>query len=66
MGRPLRIEFPGACYHLINRGNYRQDLFAAEGAAKAFVRTLGEAAEPGRDRVRLLLVNRFGTDFPVP
>jgi len=22
MARKLRIEFPGACYHVINRGNY--------------------------------------------
>jgi len=23
MARPLRLEFPGAIYHVINRGNYR-------------------------------------------
>ncbi len=23
MARPLRIEYPGACYHVINRGNMR-------------------------------------------
>ncbi len=26
MARPLRIEFPGAVYHLTARGNARQDL----------------------------------------
>jgi len=45
MGRPLRIEFPGAFSRLINRGNYRQGLFGAEGAAKAFVHAPREAAE---------------------
>jgi hypothetical protein len=25
--RKLRLEFPGACYHVINRGYYRADLF---------------------------------------
>ena len=44
MARPLRIEYPGACYHVINRGNYRRNLFNGGGAAEAFVRTLDEAA----------------------
>lgn len=44
MARPLRIEYAGACYHVINRGNYRRKLFTGAGAAAAFVRTLGEAA----------------------
>ena len=45
MARPWRIEFAGACYHVINRGNYRRDLFNGKGAAAAFERTLGEAAQ---------------------
>ena len=28
MARKLRLEYPGACYHVINRGNYRADVFA--------------------------------------
>lgn len=44
MARKLRLEFPGACYHVINRGNYRRDVFAPKGAADAFERCLGEAA----------------------
>ena len=44
MARPLRIEFTGACHHVINRGNYRRHLFGGGGAAEAFERTLGEAA----------------------
>lgn len=44
MARPLRVEFSGACYHVLNRGNYRRDLFREAGAAEAFERTLGEAA----------------------
>lgn len=27
MARKLRIEYAGACYHVINRRNYRRDLF---------------------------------------
>jgi putative transposase len=44
MARKLRLEYAGACYHVINRGNYRRDLFAAKGAAEAFQRCLFEAA----------------------
>ena len=44
MPRPWRVEFAGASYHVINRGNYRRNLLAGKGAAEAFERTLGEAA----------------------
>ena len=44
MARQLRVEYSGACYHVINRGNYRQDLFARKGAAESFQRCLFEAA----------------------
>jgi len=44
MARKLRLEYAGACYHVINRGNYRRDLFAGKGAAESFQRCLFEAA----------------------
>ena len=43
MPRKLRLEFSGACYHVINRGNYRRDVFASKGAAGAFEGCLFEA-----------------------
>ena len=45
MARKPRIEFAGAIYHVLNRGNYRQDLFAEPGAAQAFIDCLFEACE---------------------
>lgn len=30
MGRPLRIEYPGALYHITSRGNERKDIFLAD------------------------------------
>ena len=27
MARPLRIEYPGAYYHVINRGNSQEKIF---------------------------------------
>jgi putative transposase len=43
MPRKLRLEFPGACYHVINRGNYRRDIFALDKTKTAFVSCLFEA-----------------------
>jgi len=45
MARKVRFEYPGACYHLINRGNYRSRIFESEGARKSFVGTLRECCE---------------------
>ena len=45
MARKLRIQFPGAIYHVINRGNYKSDVFGEPGAAQAFVETLEEAVD---------------------
>ena len=36
MARKLRIQYEGAIYHVINRGNYRRDVFESVGAAQAF------------------------------
>ena len=44
MARRLRVQFAGARYHLINRGNLQHDVFATDGAKHAFLDTLGEAA----------------------
>jgi REP element-mobilizing transposase RayT len=43
MARRLRIQYPGALYHIINRGNYRRDLFETAGAAQSFETALDEA-----------------------
>ncbi|WP_269523569.1 transposase [Coraliomargarita parva] len=45
MPRKQRIEYPGAVYHIISRGNYRKELFRSENTGKAFERTIFEATE---------------------
>jgi putative transposase len=40
MARPLRIEYTGGRYHVINRGDFRQELFTGKGAAEAFEKAL--------------------------
>jgi REP element-mobilizing transposase RayT len=58
MPRKLRIEYAGACYHIINRGNYRQSIFAGEGAAEAFERCLAETCERCGWRVHAFVIMR--------
>ena len=41
MARKPRLEFAGAIYHVISRGNYRKALFEG-GAGEAFEKTLFE------------------------
>ncbi len=36
MARKLRIQYENALYHVINRGNFRRDVFETAGAARAF------------------------------
>jgi REP element-mobilizing transposase RayT len=45
MPRKQRIEYPGAVYHIISRGNYRKDLFVHDKTGEAFERTIFEVAE---------------------
>ena len=43
MSRPLRIEFPGALYHVMNRGRARQKIFLKEEDYQNFLSTVAEA-----------------------
>lgn len=43
MPRECRLEYPGACYHVLNRGTNREHVFAGDGAQRAFVECLFEA-----------------------
>ena len=45
MPRESRIEYAGALYHVLNRGNYRQELFTVHGAGASFEQTLYEACD---------------------
>ena len=45
MARKLRIQYPGALYHVMNRGDRREDIFLDDHDRKAFLTTLGQACE---------------------
>ncbi|MFC1811890.1 transposase [Thermodesulfobacteriota bacterium] len=44
MARPWRIEFEGALYHILSRGNQRQDIFRNDADHHLFLDTLGQMA----------------------
>jgi putative transposase len=43
MARQLRIQYPGAIYHVMNRGDRREAIFLDQKDRKRFIETLGEA-----------------------
>src|ERR1700674_1216405 len=58
MPRKLRIEYENALYHVLNRGNYRRDVFETEGAAEAFLSVLEEGSAIFGWRVHAYVVMR--------
>ena len=45
MARPLRIEFPGAIYHVTSRGDRREPIFEDDEDRRAFLDAVGQAME---------------------
>jgi REP element-mobilizing transposase RayT len=43
MARKLRVEYPGAIYHVMNRGDRREPIFLDDQDRRRFMDTLGEA-----------------------
>ena len=45
MPRKLRIQYPGAVYHVMNRGDRRENIFVDEKDREKFLETLGQTSE---------------------
>ena len=45
MARPLRVEYPGALYHVMNRGDRRQAIFRDDADRHLFLESLQTACE---------------------
>jgi putative transposase len=45
VARPLRLESESGVYHVLNRGNYRVDIFRADKTKAAFLKCLQESCE---------------------
>lgn len=61
MPRPLRVQYPGAVYHLMNRGDRREPIFRDDRDRRMFLRTLREACEKTGWQIHsyCLMVNHF-------
>jgi REP element-mobilizing transposase RayT len=42
MARKLRVEYGGAIYHVMNRGDRREEIFREDADRERFLETLGE------------------------
>lgn len=45
MARKLRVQYPGAIYHVMNRGDRREPIFKDDQDRRRFLETLGEACD---------------------
>lgn len=45
MARPLRMEYPGAWYHVLNRGRHREKIFFSDNDYTIFMKVLGECTK---------------------
>jgi hypothetical protein len=45
MPRKLRVEFPGAIYHVMSRGDRREDIFQDDVDRQDFLKTLAETCQ---------------------
>ena len=61
MARKLRIQYPGALYHVMSRGDRREPIFADDQDRRRFIETLTETCEKTRWQVHAycLMKNHF-------
>jgi putative transposase len=68
MPRKLRLEYPGAIYHVMNRGDHREDIFRDDADRGLFLSTLGEACQKTQWQVHAycLMRNHFHLVIETP
>ena len=68
MARKLRMEYAGAIYHVINRGDRREPIFRDDQDRQRFVETLGEACRKAGWEVQAwcLMNNHFHLVMETP
>ena len=45
MPRKMRVEYPGAIYHIMSRGDRREDIFRNDVDRQDFIKTLAETCQ---------------------
>src|SRR6185503_4260780 len=68
MARKLRIQYPGAIYHVMNRGDRREAIFCDDLDRKRFLETLTEACAKTQWQVHalVLMANHFHLVIETP
>jgi REP element-mobilizing transposase RayT len=68
MSRKLRLEYPGAIYHVMSRGDQREDIFRDDQDRQRFLSTLGEACAKTEWQVHAscLMCNHFHLVLETP
>ncbi|MEI6492202.1 MAG: transposase [Verrucomicrobiota bacterium] len=68
MARQIRIEYEGAIYHVMNRGDRREDIFLDDRDRQDFLKTLGEVCQRAGWRVHAycLMGNHFHLVIETP
>lgn len=68
MPRSVRIEYPGALYHVMARGNRRDDIFLSDSDREMFLNTLGQTCERTGWRVLawVLMSNHYHLALQTP
>ncbi len=61
MGRKLRVQYPGAIYHLLNRGDCREPIFQDDLDWQRFLQTLAEACAKTQWQLHAWLLKRTET-----
>lgn len=61
MSRPLRIEYPGAWYHVMNRGRRSEEIYTDAKDRESFIKVMQEAADQWNLRVSVycLMSNHY-------
>ncbi len=61
MPRKLRVEFPGAVYHLLERGDRQEAIFRHDADRESFLTTLGQVCQRTGWRVHafVLMTNHY-------
>jgi hypothetical protein len=64
MPRKLRVQYPGAIYHVMNRGDRREAIFLEDRDREFFLETLGEACKKTDWQVRAWCLIARMLDLP--
>src|SRR5438067_1544611 len=68
MARKLRVQYAGAMYHVMNRGDRREDIFCDDNDRRRFLETLDEACQKTSWQIHAfcLMTNHFHVVLETP